>query len=1412
MSGPPAAELGDHVPQMYRVALVSTLMIVACGQGVAEAPAAASSAVRVAVIDTAGLKKFTTVLEAVCGQDKRILQVDRTMIHALVKERRLQLVLGQGNWRQAGKMLNAEVLVLIGKDKRQAFARVIATHLGVVLAEHRFDAAHKRPDAQAQHVYNLLSRDLRKARLKPKDVLLLSAAALTAEVYSAGLVGLERRLTLELLHRLANHPRIVLLERRRLDTVAWEQSLDPSAKLATAKAVLIGSISRKNGKILLDGHLRPAGKAPVAIRVDAPAEKPELLAPRIVTAILKAADLATAAPWSPKAEAGFHAHQAKMLVYHGLIPEAAAAGDSAFALGCRDRELLLDRVMAHSLLACPAWSAFWSLDPGPWRGGFGGYRTGPILDVIQKPWRIPAAVRAVDALHDYFRYVDATEKIPFDQDPRIVGARVCLYGSRVLLSAYALGLPDRDMPGQFAYLRRRLRAAAEFVFKLPASPETRAIRKVAGMYIPLWYESLDERMAAYARLLAGPDKPPYGLRWDELTCGEMSMMSAGARNFRGSPSNQFRRVYELGGPHGQIYPWEPDVLARRKKWLGRIVRLARSTTPSDRQLGWMMWKLWMDTQSYLYCHQQKWLRREHPTFNWKTEARQAWGLDAKTGLDKWTRQKILAMAWELRERIVTVEDVPFGLRHVFIAPLLYYAPLHRVHMNERRWLEYLATMDVRFRWLKYLATDAPNIPERLTLGLTHSSYTSKSYTSKLSRDQRAVVRAQSARRAALFATCRKRLAKIKPEFKTRKKSYMDNHNRTVTARRLDLAIAGKNPYAEDASVRRTKTPELSVTKGPAVRARLLCPDLMRKDRRGMPTGSRPAKETHSRTWWETWRRRCLWRTQWRKKEDGKSTMAILAINPRDGSFWAIDVPGKLLQSIRAPWPRPVIAEDAIYLVGPSSCARWQPGRPWETFDIPSLGEARLVNGKFYVLFPRRKERFGLSGSPSPASGLYEYDPATRKVTLLVSSRRLPGKTVLDNCPPYQPEVLFVDAQKRLNLIVRSWDDRTDTIYRRDGPWKWTPVYTRTRTRLMMLEYDRVDGRTFVHGRHIASNHAHHEEWGILGGANALVECIWRHPMLEAAKGLVAGTPRDKCPPGPFVRRNAKRYYLGGHRRHGTLIKPELLVYDEKTGRTSSRPLAMSLPTVLVDRITKPLLVGGWEGSPAIGLHEYIKRHLADRLTARRLRRVEGGLVFEDAYFGGGDYTDLFWFVPWTAIDEASGAEAARDSPWPGPSPPAEARQLAQLRAVIKSLAKDIKAIADQYPELAGFKPISGLVADGLGVTHFVLKPAQTRQPPLPKELPDSGISLVFLILTDQRYSPPTIGIRSSTRLKNLRMTVCRHIALSETPSSGLREKLKAIFEKHQARLIQLDEQAAEPSNPAGLDRSVTLESNGAKHE
>ena len=470
---------------------------------------------------------------------------------------------------------------------------------------------------------------------------------------------------------------------------------------------------------------------------------------------------------------------------------------------------------------------------------------------------------------------------------------------------------------------------------------------------------------------------------------------------------------------------------------------------------------------------------------------------------------------------------------------------------------------------------------------------------------------------------------------------------------LDRVIAGRDPFAKDPPARKPTKPKKpkptkpsrsskpSITKGPPIQTRLLPSYLTLQAQRGNTTASRPAKEIESPTWWKTQQRRCLWQTR-RWKRDGKAAMTIFAVNPKDESFWAIDVPDELLQSVTSPppprvkgrisypihpAPKAIIADDAIYLVGPESCAWWRPGSPPRALDIPGRGKVELVDGKFYVLFEHTSGtgRFGLGGEPTHASGVYEYDPTAKKVTLLVASRRIPGKTVLDNCLPYHPKALFLDSKNRLNLVVRSWDTQTDTIYRQDKQWKWTPVHVRSRTELMVLEYDRIDGRTFVHGRHTCTGYEYYEEWGVMPGANAPVECVWRHPRLDPAKGLAPGTPRDKCPPGPFVRRDGKRYYLGGRRGHFKLIKPELLIYDEKTGLTSSRPLLVNMPEWCIKRYPK-------------------KQDPEEAPNARRMIQVESGLIFADGGFAKRDLIGMFWFVPWTAIDHSDRLEPRADSP------------------------------------------------------------------------------------------------------------------------------------------------------------------------
>ncbi len=69
-----------------------------------------------------------------------------------------------------------------------------------------------------------------------------------------------------------------------------------------------------------------------------------------------------------------------------------------------------------------------------------------------------------------------------------------------------------------------------------------------------------------------------------------------------------------------------------------------------------------------------------------------------------------------------------------------------------------------------------------------------------------------------------------------------------------------------------------------------------------------------------------------------------------------------------------------------------------------------------------------------------------------------------------------------------------------------------------------------------------------------------------------------------------------------------MIYDEKTGETSSRPLRVSLPK------------GHTEAFPG------------DITTAQGLFSVEGGLVFQDARFAASNRSGLFWFASWASID------------------------------------------------------------------------------------------------------------------------------------------------------------------------------------
>jgi len=1173
--------------------------------------------VRVAVIDSASRPDFSEMLENVCQENTGIHLLERSRLNVLVREKRIQELLENRNWQEGCRLLNAEMLVLIGMDSvsgssSNLYVRIVSANAGVVMAEHRFDYDPAKREAQVLQAYSVIRRELPKVRLHLDECLVLSAPALVAEIYSPTLLGLERKFMLELFNLLVNHPRIILLERAFLDSVMWEQSITAENELAAPTAVLNGSISLQNGNVSLIGSLMIAGRKPVEIRAEAPGGSTDVLARNVVAQISSAADLEVMPTWMPSEEAALFAQLANTMLHHGMIPEAAAAADSAFALGCRERQLLNVRVRAHSLLAYPV---FWHeiQDHIEYLGSLRRrVLDSPRIkwqDVVNERWRIAAAVRSMDALQDALPHIDPAEDVTLEENIRIVGSVACRNASRILLSAEGMGLMDQDTNGQFSYLREQIIKSIKYLQELPHTRESYLVWQITGNYLTLWYDNLDERLEAYASFLqlkpAHSNFSKYMINWRRLLHGErLSYIYPIGRPAMPGKSAEYTRLAYARWVHGQIYPWEPDVLVRRAKWLDMIVALTRSTERKGRETGWILWKLWLDTQLFSYNDQHDWIRAEHPTFDWQEEARKAWNLSKDIDLNLWTAQQIYAMTWDMRDDFVTRGQLSLGAESVYFSRFRAYS-----HENTIKWLE-------------YFATDAPNIPYYLLNSLV--------YKGKHPREAGQV----DERQRALLLACRQRLSKIDAKYDCVTPAQIDEmlfNTRPIQASESKAANQGDD---KPKPKRRKKT---KAAEDPA--KIFISPDLLVLNLESAPAGTRPPAETESVEWWKHWRHKCIWDTVKQYEGSTRRGPFIRAYDPASKNAWIISLPEELLDAI--PSPDVMIDETAIYLLGDDKCAHWIPGKGYRIFNMPGKsGTAQIVDGKLYMLISG-SNLIGTGSSPTHSGAVYEYDPGTDTVTLLVSSRRTLAKTQLDNCPPYQPMLVFKDHENKLNLIVRMGD--ADRIYQRNGEWDWKLVATLDASiETVDLMYLRRGGRNFIWVKPRRS--ARWEEWGILPGEHERLECIYRHSGLDPVFGFINGTPKDtQAPPGSYEYRDGKRYYFFGgddwfaenvsaYRTNKRIGRPQIEIYDE-IGKTTT---TFELQRALTPDQELQLKNSGINSSSK-------DLFFADVFLTRNWMSVESGMViWQQKEWREKGSQKIYWYVPWTMLDDAMEVEQQKE--------------------------------------------------------------------------------------------------------------------------------------------------------------------------
>jgi hypothetical protein len=162
---------------------------------------------------------------------------------------------------------------------------------------------------------------------------------------------LDRELTSLLLLRLARESNVLVLERRKLLDVALEKDLAAKTEQFLSGAYLLDGIVNKErfeaDRVTVSARLVAPDKTVTAIEVAGARTNTTAIVEALIRGALASLQLGKSAAWDPAKEAQEHADEAAWALRWKMYPEAEAAGDAAWALGNRTRDVAMTRALAY---------------------------------------------------------------------------------------------------------------------------------------------------------------------------------------------------------------------------------------------------------------------------------------------------------------------------------------------------------------------------------------------------------------------------------------------------------------------------------------------------------------------------------------------------------------------------------------------------------------------------------------------------------------------------------------------------------------------------------------------------------------------------------------------------------------------------------------------------------------------------------------------------------------------------------------------------------------------------------------------------------------------------------------------------------------------------------------------------------
>lgn len=313
--------------------------------------------VRLAIIsESSDALAAADVLTAQLTGHKNLQLLERNEIDKVYREQGLSV--GNRDYLKLGKILGADGLLLFEvvktKQATNLMARLIAVKPGVVLVAEKYSWPIENLTGWSPSFARHLDLFLPKLAVLVKDAIPISVVNLRSAVNSVEALEAERQLKLLTIQRLSREPSLFVLERQRMQLLTREKDLKVDDSAFWNGSYLLEGVIDQNGyspeTVTISARLTPPkGGVPYPFEVNGRrtnlADVINQLAAKVNVALKVGS---TVKDWNGVDEAAQYFKEAKWAVEWGVLAEAQAAVESAWALGKTDQECAVLRINIYT--------------------------------------------------------------------------------------------------------------------------------------------------------------------------------------------------------------------------------------------------------------------------------------------------------------------------------------------------------------------------------------------------------------------------------------------------------------------------------------------------------------------------------------------------------------------------------------------------------------------------------------------------------------------------------------------------------------------------------------------------------------------------------------------------------------------------------------------------------------------------------------------------------------------------------------------------------------------------------------------------------------------------------------------------------------------------------------------------------